>query len=266
MFPGLWGAGMDVIVAGAGPVGLMLAAELRAGGASVLVAERERVPDQPHKAGAMGARALTAPTVTALAERGLLPAVKAAALAWFDPADPEPPPFAGHFAGIPVRPELIDPAGAAGSPGGGVIAQQDLESILAERATGLGADIRRGVALTAFRDDGEAVTVSTTGGEVRARWLAGCDGGRSLVRKHGGFYFPGLDPEFTGLQAVVDIDDPGQLATDWAGNEFGSYVVGGWQKGGPPRVHIIEYGTQADRDSPVTPDELQQSLRRVSGT
>src|SRR5262249_49506688 len=174
----------------------------------VLVVERERMPGQPHKSGAMGARALTAPTVTALAERGLLPAVKAAALAWFDPADPEPPPFAGHFAGIPVRPELVDPAVAAGSPGGGVIAQQDLESILAERATGLGADIRRGVALTAFGDDGEAVTVRTTEGEVRARWLAGCDGGRSLVRKHGGVGFPRLDPGVSRPPALFGIHDP----------------------------------------------------------
>jgi 2-polyprenyl-6-methoxyphenol hydroxylase-like FAD-dependent oxidoreductase len=258
--------GLDVVVAGGGPVGLMLAAELRAGGASVLVAEREPAPCQPHKAGAMGARALTAPTVAALAERGLLPAVRAAALAWFDPAGPEPPPFAGHFAGIPVRPELVDPAAVAGSPGGGVIAQQDLETVLAAHAAGLGAEIRRGVAVTGFRGDGGGVTVTTTEGEVRAGWLAGCDGGRSLVRKHGGFDFPGTGPEFSGLQAVVDADDPGQLAADWTGNEAGSYIAGGWQQGGPPRVHIVEYGASARRDAPVTPAEVQQSLRRVSGT
>ena len=210
----------------------MLAAELRAGGASVLVLEREAGPGLPHKAGAMGARALNAPTVAALRDRGLLQAVKAAALFWFDPAGPPPggPAFAGHFAGIPVRADLLDPDLAADSPGGGVIAQQDLELILAQRAADLGADIRRGVALTSFRDDGEAVTVTTTGGEVRARWLAGCDGGRSLVRKRGGFDFPGLDPEFTGCQAIVDLETPEKLATDWTGNEFGSYLVGGWPK------------------------------------
>lgn len=86
------------------------------------------------------------------------------------------------------------------------------------------------------------------------------------MRKHGGFDFPGLDPEFTGLQAIIDTDDAGQLATDWAGNEYGSYVAGGWQQGGPLRVHIVEYGARAGRDAPVTPDEVQQSLRRVSGT
>jgi 2-polyprenyl-6-methoxyphenol hydroxylase-like FAD-dependent oxidoreductase len=260
---------MDVIVAGAGPVGLMLAARLRAGGTSVLVLEREAAPGRPHKAGAMGARALNAPTVVALRDCGLLEAVKAAALFWFDPAGPPPggPGFAGHFAGIPVRADLLDPDLAAGSPGGGVIAQQDLESILAEYAAGLGAEIRRGSEVTSFRDDGEAVTVTTTGGEVRARWLAGCDGGRSVVRTQGGFDFPGLDPEFTGRQAIVDLETPEKLATDWTGNEFGSYVVGGWQQGGPPRVHIVTYGApgQEDRDAPVTPEELQQSLRRVSG-
>jgi 2-polyprenyl-6-methoxyphenol hydroxylase-like FAD-dependent oxidoreductase len=259
----------DVIVAGAGPAGLMLAAELRAGGASVLVLERETGPGQPHKAGAMGARALNAPTVAALRDRGLLEAVKAAALVWFDPAARPPlggPVFAGHFAGIPVRADLLDPDLAAGSPGGGVIALRDLETILAGRAADLGADIRRGVALTSLRDDGEAVTVTTTGGEMRARWLAGCDGGRSLVRKQGGFDFPGVDAEFTGRQAIVDLEAPAKLSAGWAGNEFGSYTVGGWQQGGPPRVHIVEYDAGDARDTPVTREELQRSLRRVSGT
>ena len=261
---------MDVIVVGAGPVGLTLASELRAGGVSVLVLDREPVPRQPHKAGSMGARALNAPTVTALRDRGLLPAVKAAALFWFDPAEQagsavHPPPFSGHFAGIPVRTDLADPGLAADHPGAGVIAQQDLESILADRAVELGACVRRGVRATGFRDDGDAVTVQTADGEFRASWLVGCDGGHSLVRTIGGFGFPGYASAYVGYQAIVDLDSPEKLATSWATTEFGSYVVGGWQQDGPPRVHVIEYGAQAYRDGPVTLERLQQALRRVSG-
>ncbi|GAB3896064.1 hypothetical protein GCM10029964_076890 [Kibdelosporangium lantanae] len=96
---------MDVVIAGAGPVGLMLAAELRAEGVDVLVVDREPDPDLPHKRDSMGARALNSPTVVALHERGLLPAVQKAALFWVDgtPQD-DPPPFVGHFAGIPSAP------------------------------------------------------------------------------------------------------------------------------------------------------------------
>jgi 2-polyprenyl-6-methoxyphenol hydroxylase-like FAD-dependent oxidoreductase len=258
---------MDVVVAGAGPVGLMLAAELRTHGADVLVVEREPDPDLPHKVGAMGARALNSPSVQALHERGLLPAVEAAALFWVDgtPQD-DPPPFVGHFAGIPVRADLLDFAAiTADVPGGGVIALRDLEAILARRAVELGVEIQRGTTVTGFEDHGDAVTVHTTEGDRHTGWLAGCDGGRSLVRKHGGFDFPGCDPELVGRQAVVDIESPRELAADWTGNEHGTYLVGGWGTDGPPRVHVVEYGPQPDRDTPVTLEEVRDSLRRVSG-
>src|SRR5215510_11106918 len=98
----------DVVVAGAGPVGLFLAGELRLGGASVLVLEREEEPGKPHKQGSMGARSLNAPSMDAFARRGLKQAVKAASLVWFEFDDAPVPEFVGHFAGIPIRSALLD--------------------------------------------------------------------------------------------------------------------------------------------------------------
>jgi 2-polyprenyl-6-methoxyphenol hydroxylase-like FAD-dependent oxidoreductase len=271
----------DVVVAGAGPVGLLLACELRLGGARVLVLERE-AETPPARFGSMGARSVNAPSVHALHLRGLLPAVAKAALMWVD-GIPEPPPgpkpgepgerpeiFVGHFAGIPIRADRLKPPGPGEEfLGAGVVAQADLEAILAGRAAELGAEIRRGIALTGFDADDGGVTVHTGEGDIRAAWLVGADGGRSTVRRLAGIDFPGVDPVFTGRQALVDLDDPGKLtAGGWQEGENGSYTLGAWGGGeGPPRVHTVEFGdAPADRDAPVTAEEIQASLRRVSGT
>jgi 2-polyprenyl-6-methoxyphenol hydroxylase-like FAD-dependent oxidoreductase len=270
----------DVVVAGAGPVGLLLACELRLGGARVLVLERE-TETPPARFGSMGARAVNAPSVHALHLRGLLTAVEQAAIMWVG-ATPEAPAelagepgrrpeiLAGHFAGIGIRADRLGPP-APGDEflGAGVISQGDLEAILGQRACALGADVRRGVALTGFDVDADAVTVHTGPGEVRAGWLVGADGGRSTVRGLAGFDFPGVDPVFTGRQALVELDAPEKLtAGGWQPGENGSYTLGGWADGdGPPRVHTVEYDDPpADRDAPVTAEEMQASLRRVSGT
>ncbi|MGW3992163.1 FAD-dependent monooxygenase [Amycolatopsis sp. NPDC004772] len=264
----------DVVVAGAGPVGLLLAAELRLGGARVLVLERETdVP--PARRGSLGARSLNAPSVHALHLRGLLPAVEAAAAMWLgelpDLAEGEHPDiFVGHFAGIGIRVDRLKPPGPGEEfLGAGVISQADLEAILAERASALGAEIRRGAALTGFDAGEDSVTVHIGHDRVRAAWLVGADGGRSTVRRLAGFGFPGVDPVFTGRQAVVDLADPEKLtAGGWQHGEHGAYALGGWADGdGPPRVHTVEHeGPPADRDAPVTAEEVQASLRRVSGT
>jgi flavin-dependent dehydrogenase len=98
---------------------------------------------------------------------------------------------------------------------------------------------------------------------VRTRWLIGCDGGHSAVRRLAGIDFPGTDPELTGYQAVVDLADPEKLANGWAWSPEGAYRYGPQ----PGRVATLEFGAApADRSAPVTLEELQASLRRVSGT
>jgi flavin-dependent dehydrogenase len=119
------------------------------------------------------------------------------------------------------------------------------------------------VEVTALEDTGDGVLVGTTAGTVRTGWLVGCDGGHSAVRRLAGIDFPGTDPELTGYQAVVDIADPEKLANGWAWSTRGAYRYGPQ----PGRVVTVEFdGAPADRSAPVTLEELQTSLRRVSGT
>ncbi|MGO4612267.1 FAD-dependent monooxygenase, partial [Variovorax sp. 2RAF20] len=75
---------------------------------------------------------------------------------------------------------------------------QSLEAVLAERAVAMGADIRRGARVDHFEASRDGVVVQAGGERLSALWLVGCDGGRSAVRKAGGFTFVGTDPEFTG--------------------------------------------------------------------
>lgn len=261
----------DVIVAGAGPVGLMLACELRLGGAEVLVVERLTEPDMTIKAGG-----INVPTVQAFYRRGLLPdlreqqsatlqRIRAAGL--FPNAGSQRLPMAGHFAGIVLRMDEIDfddPVFAELGPGAEVVLvpQQAIEAILARRAAGLGVEVRRGVELAEFDDDETGVTVQLGDSTVCADWLVGCDGGRSTVRKLAEFDFPGLDPEITGHQAVVDMTGAEGLRPGWNITESGIYTNGPI----PGRIVTVELdGPPSDRTTPVTAAELQASLRAVSG-
>ncbi|MFD4502614.1 FAD-dependent monooxygenase [Streptomyces sp. NPDC058457] len=281
----------DVVVAGGGPVGLFLACELRLGGAKVLVVERLAEVDETIKAGGMN----TAGAVT-LYRRGLLPDLTAAwernrwrmrAFLGDRERDQDreqdrkqgadaprtlprtPPKFAGHFAGIMMRGDLFDdsdPAFADIGPADGVglgVPQVELERILGARAERLGVEIRRGVELTGFDADDDGVVVHLDGdATVRTGWLVGCDGGRSTVRKLAGFDFPGTEPEITGYQAVVEMSGGERLGVGWNTTDVGTYVNGPF----PGRILTVEFdGPPADRSAPITAEELQAALRRVSG-
>ncbi|HEY3506150.1 MAG TPA: FAD-dependent monooxygenase [Actinocatenispora sp.] len=260
----------DVIVAGGGPVGLMLATELRLAGVSVTVLERRTDIDPTIKAGA-----LNSPTVQALYRRGLLPELQAARDENMRRFGPRPqaagrpaPRFVGHFAGIMLDADAVDPndpvLATQGDLGAvSLVSQQQLEAILERRARDIGVDIRRGVTVTGFDDTGDGVTVDTDAGVLRAGWLVGCDGGRSLVRKGAGFDFPGTPPEITAYQAMATMRGAENLARGWHVTDTGVYAHGPH----PDRILVAEFGgAPADRTAPVTPAELQAAVRRVTGT
>ncbi len=259
----------DVTVVGAGPVGLMLAAELALSGATVQVLERRAEPDL-----AMKAQSINVPTAEALDRRGLLSAAEAVQRELLERVGSfagRPTPdsrFTGHFAGMILDADLVDwsdPDLAAHTAAGGarLVPQPELEALLAEHVARLGIPVRRGVEVTALEDTSDGMVVGTTAGTVRTGWLIGCDGGHSAVRRLAGIDFPGTDPELTGYQAVVDIADPEKLANGWAWSPEGAYRYGPQ----PGRVATLEFDDgPADRSAPVTLEELQISLRRVSGT
>jgi 2-polyprenyl-6-methoxyphenol hydroxylase-like FAD-dependent oxidoreductase len=260
----------DVIISGAGPTGLMLACELRLHGVSVLVLERLAEPDLTIKAGAVNT-----PSAVAFYRRGLLPrlaAIQEQNMAKFrsfmkDRAPAKlPPRFAGHFAGLPLFGDKLDesdPDFAGHGPADkiGFVMQQDLEAVLAERAAELGVEIRRGVEVTGF-ETGENLTVHTNGDTFTGDWLVGADGGRSVVRKQAGFEFPGTPPEITGRQFVAEMEGAEALNRGWTTTPTGIYASGPM----PGRVLTVEFdGPPADRDTPITKEELEKSVRTVSG-
>ncbi|RSD19729.1 FAD-dependent monooxygenase [Amycolatopsis eburnea] len=166
----------DVIVVGAGPVGLFLAAELKLAGAEPLVLERRETPSGEPRARGLGALA-----TEALWRRGLGEQLAAADVEGTKDLARDHGSTRGHFANIfKIVPSDDRPRTN--------IWQPELERVLAEHAEGV--RILRGHEVTALESDVDGVTV-TAGRTWRARYVVGCDGGRSTVRKLAGFGFPG---------------------------------------------------------------------------
>ena len=271
---------MDVVIVGAGPVGLLLGAELALAGVEVLIVERATSAAETVKAGSINIA-----SAEILARRGLQVEARAAheqsvrqvASLMVDGPNIDSDKAlettrrrvvrAGHFAAIPLdneRLEIDDPdvAGHSELVDATLVVQRDIEAILATHAGRVGVELRRGVEVTGVAPSTDDVTVATSAGPMRARYVVGCDGGRSVVRKAAGFAFPGSDPEITGRQALVDIDDPSKLKFGWNWSEQGVYRFGPT----PGLLLTVEFdGPPADRISEVTADEMQQSLQRVSG-
>lgn len=262
----------DVLVAGAGPVGLMLAIELRLAGVRVLVAEQRTELDEAIKAGGINTAC-----AEAFERRGLLSAVRAAATrrrVERQPGrggGPGRPASVGHFGGIQVPAGPVDrdePDLRGRGPAWYVqVPQVEVERVLGARAAELGAEVRRGVAVTGFEAEEDGISVQLTsaqgaGTDVRVAWLVGCDGGRSTVRRQAGFDFPGTEPTITVRQAVGTVDGAERLGQGWQHTPTGVYVYGpipGW-------VRTVELdGPPADREAPITAAEMEASLRKVSG-
>ncbi|GGU55605.1 FAD-dependent monooxygenase [Lentzea flava] len=258
----------DVIIAGAGPAGLMLAAELRLAGVRPLVLERQpRRRDTP-KAGGLGGQVLEL-----LRYRGLLDRFEAAC------TEPRPAPRF-PFGGVHLDfTQLADPPMHA-LP----LPQQLLEKLLDERADELGVDIHRGHEVVGVSQDADAVTADVQGPDgpyqVTARYLVGCDGARSRVRGWAGIGFPGTTyPEVNRLAQVtlpaeVTVLDNGALEVAGSGvvnagftrTDGGLFGVGASPASKVVSVYTIEdETTEYDDDVPMTVAELQESIQRVLG-
>ncbi|NUW46001.1 FAD-dependent oxidoreductase [Nonomuraea rhodomycinica] len=263
----------DVVIVGAGPVGLLLACELGLAGCSVLVLEREPEPGSPWKADPLGMRGLSAASVEAFYRRGMLhPLLKASGVGDRPVAEePAQPRGAGHFAGMMLDPANVDiaalPFRLPGPAMDGVMTDLEaVETVLSERASVLGVQVRRGVAVSGIaRDDEDDGVVVVRAGEheYAARWVVGCDGGRSTVRGLAGFEFLGTEPQFTGYVVLATVADPEKLRPGFNLTPTGMYL----RTPAEGYVGMLEFdGGAFDRSQRPTRDHLQAVLRRVSGT
>ena len=238
----------DAVIVGAGPTGLMLACELHLAGVRPIVLERLAEPT-----GLSKALALVGRSVDTLDYRGLLGRFQARAAVAV--------PNAAHFALIPLDLQKVRNLGLRGL----FIQQAATEEVLNEYARELGVEIRRGHELTTLHQDAEGVNVQVNGpqghSQLRARFVVGCDGGASAVRKQAGIDFPGIPPTFllrlgdVTLEADVTPPDLPDVRVPVIPLGSGFYRV----------ITTEPYPADLDRDAPMTLDELRASIRQVNG-
>jgi oxygenase len=237
----------QVIIAGAGPVGLMLAGELRLGGSDVIVLERLTAPRAESRASTLHAR-----TMEIFDQRGLL-----------EPLGPVPNGPAGHFGGIP-----LDFSGLSTPyPGLWKVPQTRVEELLAGWAAALGADIRRGhevLAVTLAADHVEVLADGPRGPvPLRARYVVGCDGEESTVRSFLGIDFPGADAGLELLRAdVAGIEVPDRRFE----RHRDGLAIASRRPDGVTRVMVHEFGRPVvPRPVPPTFAEVIKAWERVTG-
>ena len=241
----------DVIVVGGGPTGVMLAGELRMHGVRVLVLERDAEPTRVVRALGLHAR-----SIELLDQRGLL-----------DPflASGQQYPIGG-FAGISKpTPDRLDTA----HPYVLGIPQPTTDRLLTEHAIDLGVEIRRGSDVVELSQDDRGVTVDLADGtQLRSRYLVGCDGGRSTVRKQLGVGFPGEPATREWLSGEVELtaspEEVAAVVTEVRRTQRGFGV--GPSGAGLYRVVVPAEGVAEDRSSPPTIEEVGQRLWVVAGT
>ncbi len=231
---------------------MMLAGELRLHGVHVLVLEKERAPAEYVRSLGLHAR-----SIEVLDQRGLLERFLANGRKY---------PLGGFFAAITKpAPERLDSAHGyvLGIP------QPLTDRLLTEHAVELGAEVRRGCELLGLSQDDDAVTAELADGtQLRARYLVGCDGGRSTVRKLLGVGFPGEAAKFETLLGEMEVTAaPETVAAVVAEireteKRFGLGPVGD----GRYRVVVPADGVAEDRAVPPTLEEFKRQLRAYAGT
>ncbi len=233
-----------VVIAGGGPTGLMVAGELALAGVDVAIVERRASQDlDGSRAGGLHAR-----TIEVLDQRGI--AERFLSAGQVHPAVG----FSGNVLDIsdfPTRHNYVL-----------ALWQSHVERILAGWVGELAVPIYRGREVTGFAQDDTGVGVALSAGQsLRAEYLVGCDGGRSLVRKAAGIDFVGLDPSTSWMIAEVEMDEP-ELGMRREGGGIGP--VNRAEGGGPFRVALTE--GHIEHTSEPTLGDLSEALISAYGT
>ncbi|MEU4366372.1 rifampin monooxygenase [Micromonospora chersina] len=241
----------DVIIAGCGPTGAMLAAELRLHDVRVLVLEKETEPPSFVRIVGLHIRSIELMAMRGLLERILERGRRRPAGAYFAAIDKPAPegldsPYA-YLLGIP-QPVIV--------------------RVLEDHAVELGAQVRHGRAVVGFAQDDDGVTVELADGErLRSRYLVGCDGGRSTVRKLLGVGFPGEPSRNETLMGEIAVGAPqDEIAAKVSelretDRRFSLAPAGV----GVYRVVVPAAGV-SDRAAPPTLEDFRRQLRAVAGT
>lgn len=242
----------DVVIAGAGPVGLMLAGELCLAGSEVVVLERS-----PELSDRSPGAAINAGVIELLEMRGLMNACRTEGFEF---------PLA-HFAHIWLRPDEL----GGRHPYNFALPHSRLAHHLAARARSLGADLRFGHRVTGLTQDEDTVEVRVAGpdGEriLRCRYLVGCDGADSAVRKAAGISFPGEEAPFHGVVADLAVE-PGNTLNQHFGADLYPAGLCTVVPAGAGLVRVLTgvFGVNPpSRDSQPTLEEVQESVRDIAG-
>ncbi|AXK32428.1 hypothetical protein DVA86_06945 [Streptomyces armeniacus] len=244
----------EVAVVGRGPVGLMLACELRLAGVEVVVLER--LPEPRTESLGM---AINPTVVELLTARGIMESLRGDGLEW-----PQ-----AQFAHLPLDPTRLSERREYNF----AVPQSMLEQRLEEHAVKLGARVLRGREVTGLTQDGDGVDVRvrTSGaagaGEesLRFPYVVGCDGTDSTVRRLAGIAFPGTDAPFYGLTGDLVATDA--LFQHLGTNQYpGGLFTVAPSGPGTVRVSTGAFGVEApDREAPVTVEELAANIKQLSG-
>lgn len=235
----------SVLIAGGGPTGLMLAGELALAGIDVVIVERRtRQALDGSRAGGLHSR-----TIEVLDQRGIADRFLAEGQAM----------QVQGFVGIPLDISDFPTRHNYGL----ALWQSHFERILAGWVDELGVPILRGREVVGFAQDDAGVDVELSGETpLRAEYVVGCDGGRSVVRKAAGIDFPGLDPSTSWIIAEVEMDEEPKLGMRREGGGIGPVNREGG--GGPYRVVLTEH--DLEHTSEPTLRDLREALVVAYGT